>query len=183
MSIVQYACKEALEVLNDATQTGFAKIFRILSAGDGVWYPTSFAEKSHAIHRRRARVAVQQSNIYMTRLSNHRVSHAYWLHKKVICGMNGKITQILIYSFYLCPQIDVLYTRTHLEQARALWIISFLWKSKWKCNFTAKTNEPNWEPIPVKWTKHWRCFQDPYAWVGMIKHISNSITLYPCGQE
>ena len=120
---------------------------------------------------------------HQTGLSNHRVSHAYWLHKKVICGMNGKITQILIYSFYLCPQIDVLYTRTHLEQARALWIISFLWKSKWKCNFTAKTNEPNWEPIPVKWTEHWRCFQDPYAWVGMIKHISNSISLYPCGQE
>ena len=32
--------------------------------------------------------------------------------------MNGQITQILIYSFYLYPQIDVLYTRTHLEQAR-----------------------------------------------------------------
>ena len=108
---------------------------------------------------------------HQTGLSNHRVSHAYWLHKKVICGMNGKITQILIYSFYLCPQIDVLYTRERIYRA-SLWIISFLWKSKWKCNFTAKTNEPNWEPIPVKWTEHWRCFfQEPYAWVGMIKHI------------
>ena len=37
----------------------------------------------------------------MARLSNHRVSHAYRLHKKVICGMNGEITHTHIF-FFIC---------------------------------------------------------------------------------
>ena len=73
-------------------------------------------------------------------------SFGEWMEKSLISS-----------SFFICGSKYV--NDVFIRQPKHSASVSFSWKRKWKCNFTAKSSQANTEPIPINWTEQWRCFQ------------------------